>query len=391
MSKPSKKRPGKLGRNDPCFCGSGLKYKRCCLLKGLKPPRPISEIPQEVIDHFNQVEADRLFTETKGIYINFPNTISWQGKSFLAVANGIMWEDKENLTFHELILKNLQRTLGKEWWDAESTKKEADRHFIRRCFDDINTQPSGDRNTRYEGDGKYSHLPTGVEQTLLNLAFDVYLLTHKNFLPDDWLVRLRDRNEYQGVRYEITVASLFVRTGCDLEFYDERNTKTKHAEFKATHNETGNTVVVEAKSRQRPGVIHQPGTADYRKAMLGDVTRLFNRALQKDDEGLPFFIFIDVNSPIDSTQKTIETRWFADIKKMIEASGEVNEENLQPYTALFVTNYASHYDDTELTSSGQNIIQTSQYVKHPLKSGVMDIFLGKLQQATNGYGFVPHI
>jgi hypothetical protein len=24
-------RPGKIGRNDPCPCGSGLKYKKCCL------------------------------------------------------------------------------------------------------------------------------------------------------------------------------------------------------------------------------------------------------------------------------------------------------------------------------------------------------------------------
>ena len=23
----------KVGRNDPCSCGSGLKYKKCCLLK----------------------------------------------------------------------------------------------------------------------------------------------------------------------------------------------------------------------------------------------------------------------------------------------------------------------------------------------------------------------
>lgn len=24
---------GKIGRNDPCPCGSGKKYKKCCLLK----------------------------------------------------------------------------------------------------------------------------------------------------------------------------------------------------------------------------------------------------------------------------------------------------------------------------------------------------------------------
>ncbi len=23
---------GKVGRNDPCMCGSGMKYKRCCYL-----------------------------------------------------------------------------------------------------------------------------------------------------------------------------------------------------------------------------------------------------------------------------------------------------------------------------------------------------------------------
>ena len=30
MSKP-------IGRNDPCTCGSGKKYKHCCALKGERP------------------------------------------------------------------------------------------------------------------------------------------------------------------------------------------------------------------------------------------------------------------------------------------------------------------------------------------------------------------
>lgn len=28
-------RMAKIGRNDPCHCGSGKKYKRCCLAKGV--------------------------------------------------------------------------------------------------------------------------------------------------------------------------------------------------------------------------------------------------------------------------------------------------------------------------------------------------------------------
>jgi hypothetical protein len=30
-------RSAKVGRNDPCPCGSGKKYKNCCLREGLSP------------------------------------------------------------------------------------------------------------------------------------------------------------------------------------------------------------------------------------------------------------------------------------------------------------------------------------------------------------------
>lgn len=33
----------KIGRNDPCPCGSGLKYKKCCLGKTLPEPQPMTE------------------------------------------------------------------------------------------------------------------------------------------------------------------------------------------------------------------------------------------------------------------------------------------------------------------------------------------------------------
>jgi preprotein translocase subunit SecA len=32
--KPVKRKVAKVGRNDPCPCGSGKKYKKCCGLKG---------------------------------------------------------------------------------------------------------------------------------------------------------------------------------------------------------------------------------------------------------------------------------------------------------------------------------------------------------------------
>lgn len=32
----------KVGRNDPCPCGSGKKYKQCCLSKGASAPKKIT-------------------------------------------------------------------------------------------------------------------------------------------------------------------------------------------------------------------------------------------------------------------------------------------------------------------------------------------------------------
>jgi uncharacterized protein YecA (UPF0149 family) len=33
----TQRRTGKVGRNDPCPCGSGQKFKRCCLIRRFTP------------------------------------------------------------------------------------------------------------------------------------------------------------------------------------------------------------------------------------------------------------------------------------------------------------------------------------------------------------------
>ena len=39
----------KIGRNDPCPCGSGLKYKKCCMLR------------QEELERVENLEWDKWF------------------------------------------------------------------------------------------------------------------------------------------------------------------------------------------------------------------------------------------------------------------------------------------------------------------------------------------
>jgi hypothetical protein len=62
--KPGKDSMNRIGRNDPCPCGSGLKYKQCCLDRERSPQRvetPESRRIEDLLDGgYDLVRADRL-------------------------------------------------------------------------------------------------------------------------------------------------------------------------------------------------------------------------------------------------------------------------------------------------------------------------------------------
>lgn len=333
--------------------------------------------------------------QSKGIYISLPNTITFKGKALLAVGNQIMVENNPHATFHQLIFRNLQQTLGQEWWETEGAKTPEEKHYIKHCFEELKgSETRDDLDVQQVDEHTRTMLATGNTQSLISLAFDVWLLTHKGYMPDEWLARLRDRHEYQGVRYEIGVASLFVRMGCNLEFYDndrieEDGNPPKRAEFIATHPITGNRVAVEAKSRHVDGVIHTPGTMNYRNALKGDITKLYKKALLKETDGLPLIVFIDVNSPTETGQTVQNTKWFADVKRSFDSRPEATPENPDKYAALFVTNFSSHYQGSEVARGGQYLFIGSMYPQHPIKGDYQGVFMQRLIRATHNYGYVP--
>ena len=68
----------KIGRNDPCFCGSGIKYKKCCLGKEQKaqPATPPQEGQQvslnNEVEKLQQAAIDKRNTfNTIGVFIFF--------------------------------------------------------------------------------------------------------------------------------------------------------------------------------------------------------------------------------------------------------------------------------------------------------------------------------
>ncbi len=66
----------KIGRNDPCFCGSGKKFKKCCLSTGASAPtRPgIPSVKIEVEKIQESASAKKSAMLALGVFVLFSTT-----------------------------------------------------------------------------------------------------------------------------------------------------------------------------------------------------------------------------------------------------------------------------------------------------------------------------
>ena len=66
----------KIGRNDPCFCGSGKKFKRCCLTTGASAPArsAIPSVKIEVEKIQESASAKKAAMLALGVFVLFSTT-----------------------------------------------------------------------------------------------------------------------------------------------------------------------------------------------------------------------------------------------------------------------------------------------------------------------------
>ncbi len=121
------------------------------------------------------------------------------------------------------------------------------------------------RNPEPDDHGVCSGEPDGPSFAYLLLAYDLYLLGDHGKLRARFVERLKDREAFQGARYELFVAARMIRAGFDLEPENEGDGSTQHAEYVATHRRTKEMFAVEAKSRRAPGVLGLVGEPVVRK------------------------------------------------------------------------------------------------------------------------------
>lgn len=144
---------------------------------------------------------------------------------------------------------------------------------------------------------------------------------------------------------------------------------------------------MEAKSRHRKGVLHQPGNLDINAVLRGDVHRLFNEALKQNPGDIPFIIFIDLNALPTPNIKFPDKPWFEDLKTMIASYGESAPENPDPYNAIFATNFAYYYGGPETQyPPGEYLSIIPKHPKYPLSTPAI---LTDIYSAVQNYGKVP--
>jgi hypothetical protein len=277
----------KIGRNQPCPCGSGLKYKRC---HGRSDGVPA---PFDVRGMLGAHAADERIRETQQGLGRPIIAAKVKDHQVVAVGNTIHWS-KAWKTFPDFLADYIKRKVGPEWGNAEISKPLAERHPLMQWYDACCRYQ--ERTIETPGE-VHSADVTGVVACYLGVAYALYLLDHNSELQARLINRLKNPGNFQGAYYELIVASILIRAGFMLTLEDETNPAAKHCEFAAVSKTTGKRYWVEAKMRSVNGLLGRTaadGGPDGK--LLSRLIPHLNDALKKPakDERL---IFIDLNTP----------------------------------------------------------------------------------------------
>src|SRR4051812_21370619 len=153
-----------------------------------------------------------------------------RGKKLVSEGNTICSLDP-NANFSDFLREDRRVALGPEGWAGEMSKPLIGRHPIAQwqshAEELLRAETPDDR-------GCYSITRDGLITAYVTLAYDLYIVKDNIRFQTQILDRLRRREHFAGVRYELLVAATFVRAGFQVEPEDESSSLT-HPEFVATH------------------------------------------------------------------------------------------------------------------------------------------------------------
>jgi hypothetical protein len=293
MSAPFRRDAPKIGRNDPCLCGSGRKFKHCHGRPQHALPNLIAKAQLEkqiIAEGTRQLERHkaRELQRQKQQGLGRP-IISTEHKGYRFVAVGSRLFHGKWKTFADFLGHYIKVVLGGDWGNGEIAKPLPERHPVMQWYDKICHLQMAHAGKPGE---LFSTPVTGAVSAYNRLAYNLYLIAHNGKDIQSRLIsRLKNKGNFQGAYYETQVAAWLIKAGFELEFENEQDTTTSHCEFTATYFPTGEKFSVEAKSREtRPGGSSRtPVGQQLRKALA-------KKALY------PRLVFIDLNKALHTME-----------------------------------------------------------------------------------------
>ena len=283
----------KIGRNDPCFCGSGRKFKHChggvqhTLPALLARNRIEKEIVQQGRRHLEKHKVRELQRQKQQGLGRPIISIDYKGYRFVAIGNQLHYGKWK--TFPDFLANYIKQTFGGEWGNAEIAKPLADRHPILQWYDKVARLQTAHAR---ESGAIFSTPMTGAVSAYNRLAYNLYLIAHNaKDIQTRLIARLKNKDNFQGAFFETQVAAWLIKAGFELEFEDESDRTSKHCEFTATYTASGEKYSVEAKSRE----------IESAKSSRPKVGRKLYEALEKKANHKRL-VFLDLNKPLHTRQ-----------------------------------------------------------------------------------------
>jgi hypothetical protein len=312
---------GKVGRNDPCPCKSGKKYKKCCGAA----QKTLIETPefQRKIAEIRAIQKQR--EEQQGLGRSIVS-IEFKGYRFVAVGGKLFYSDKWK-TFHDFLFAYMKTLFGPDWGNAELKKPRENRSPFLNWYQDATRY----MNAHLKERGKVQAAPAiGVVAAYLSLAYDLYCLEHNAKVQSVLVNRLRKRDQFYGARYEASVAGSLLRAGFEIEFENESDSSTSHCELTATYRPTGKKFSVEAKARL-------PEKTNF------DVGNQLYEALRKKADHNRL-IFIEINVPDDATDESAVMILGGALKSIQSREEKLTVDGMPaPPAYVVVTNHPHYY------------------------------------------------
>lgn len=180
----------KTGRNDPCPCGSRLKYKKCCLNKIQKQNTGARD--KEVLKYIeNFYKKDRERVEQFG-HVREPMSTFFNGHRLQISGNTVHFSPRWKF-FTDFLLDFVPEVFGEDWGKIEMANLFEERHPIVQFKQKTIEYMRSEEQKRPNAQGFYETIPNGYMAAYMAFAYDLFVVKDNGRLDEELIQRLKTK------------------------------------------------------------------------------------------------------------------------------------------------------------------------------------------------------